>query len=114
VSSSASKRQPRAITIAEIERYFRLAEASYWFGDKWCPAVHERKDGGYAIRVQTSERRSGSNLSTNFDYFYLDADGVITTAPRGFARDFKPGRVADIQAAVERFATPDPKARRIA
>jgi hypothetical protein len=108
----SSGRKPRAITIDEIERYFRLADASYWFGDKWCPAVHERKDGGYAIRVHTSERRSGNSL--NFDYFYLDADGVITTAPRGFARDFKPGQVADIQTAVARFATPDPNARRIA
>jgi hypothetical protein len=108
------KRSPRVVTIAEIERYFRLADASYWFGDKWCPAVHERKDGGYAIRVHTSERRSGSSLNVNFDYFYLDVDGVITTAPRGFARVFKPGQVADIKTWVERFATPDPKARRIA
>lgn len=107
-------RKPRVVTIAEIERYFRLTDASYWFGATWCPAVHERKEGGYAIRVHTSERRSGATLSTNFDYFYLDADGVITTAPRGFAKEFKPGRIADIKTQVERFATPDLTARRIA
>ncbi|GLY08303.1 hypothetical protein [Actinoplanes sp. NBRC 101535] len=109
-----SKRPPRVITIAEIERYFPLADASYWFGDRWCPAVHERKDGGYAIRVRTMQRHSGSSSTLNFDYFELDADGVITTAPRGFARDFKPGQVTDIKTQVERFATPDPNARRIA
>lgn len=110
----APKRAPRVVTIAEIERYFRLTDASYWFGAMWCPAVHERKGGGYAIRVQTAERRSGNNLSTSFDYFYLDTDGVITTAPRGFAREFKPGQIADIATQVERFATPDATARRIA
>lgn len=54
----ASKRAPRAITIAEIERYFRLTDAN--------------------------------------------------------AKDFKPCQVVDIEAAVARFAEPDPNARRIA
>lgn len=109
-----SARKPRAVTVAEIELHFTLEDSSYWFGGQWCPAVHQRKGGGYAIRVHTSERRTGSNLTCTFDYFYLDADGVITTAPRGFAKVFKPGQVTDIAAAVERFATPNPWARRIA
>lgn len=109
-----SARKPRIVTIAEIERHFAIEDANYWFGGQWCPAIHERKGGGYAIRVQTSERRSGNSLSMNFDYFYMDADGVITTVPRGFARVFKPGQIADIKTWVERFATPDPRARRIA
>jgi hypothetical protein len=108
-----TKREPRSITLAEIEQRFPLDQASYWFGEKWCPAVH-RRQGGFAIRVVTRDSQSGSSLTTIFDYFYLDADGLITTAPRGFARDYKPGRVADIESAVERFALPSLEARRIA
>jgi hypothetical protein len=75
--------------------------------------VHCRKEGGYAIRVVKSLTINGPNETYNYDYFYLDADGLITAAPRGFARDYKPGRVVDIEAAVERFATPSPRAVRI-
>lgn len=110
----AAKREPRKITIAEIEQRFPLDRASYWWGDRWCPAVACDGDG-YSIRVVAAETvqrtRSGEeNVNTVFDYFYLDSEGVITTAPRGYARDYKPGRVVDIDAAVERFAVPDPDA----
>ncbi len=109
-----SKREPRAIPFVEIEREFRLDDASYWFGTQWCPAVADRKEGGYLIRIVARVSQSGSNAHIGFDYFYLDADGLITTAPRGYARDYKPGQVIDIDAAVQRFATPQPGARRIA
>jgi hypothetical protein len=109
-----AKREPRSITLAEIEQRFLLDGASYWFGETWCPAVHHRKEGGYGIRVVATASQSGPNAYVGFDYFYLDTDGLITTAPRGFARDYKPGRVVDIAAAVERFAVPRQGARRIA
>ena len=48
-----------------------------------------------------------------FDYFDLDDEGVITVAPRGYARDYKPGRVVDIAAEADRYAVPDPAAARI-
>lgn len=108
-----TKREPRSITLAEIEQRFPLDQASYWFGEKWCPAVRRRKEG-YGIRVVAKATQSGPNAYIGFDYFYLDDEGLITTAPRGFARDYKPGRVVDIEAAVELFATPAPGARRIA
>jgi hypothetical protein len=109
---TARKREPRAITVAELEREFQLA--SYWWGEKFCPAVHEKSHGnGYGIRVVRSVTVSGQNRSYTYDYFELDADGTITTAPRGHAKDYKPGRVGDIAEAAERYATPDPKARRV-
>ena len=104
-------REPRDVTIKEIEKTFDLA--SYWFGQKWCPAVDRRSEGGYHIRVVKSETRTGSNVTSSYDYFYLGDDGTITTAPRGYAKDFKPGRVVDIKVAVERFAEPREDAVRI-
>ena len=105
-----AKREPREITMAEIEQRFNLA--SYWFGDRWCPAVSSYRDG-YRIRVVKSETRRGPNVSTIYDYFELDADGTVTVAPWGYARDYKPGRIVDIAAALDRYAMPQPDARRI-
>ena len=103
----------RKFTVAEIAQRFELA--SYWFGERWCPAVHKHRDGnGYGIRFIKSVTFSGANQSYTFDYFELDNDGVITTAPRGYAKEYKPGVVVDIAEALEQFATPDPNARRIA
>lgn len=107
---TARKREPRAVTIAEIERTFELA--SYWFGDKWCPAVY-RNSNGYGIRVIRSIARSGVNESVTYDYFELDENGVITTAPRGHAKDFRPGQVADIATWADRYVTPQHDAKRI-
>lgn len=107
---SRSKREPRQITVAEIEAQFELA--SYWFGTKWCPAVHENARG-YGIRVLRSQTIRLSGQTVSYDYFELDADGTITTAPRGHAKDWKPGRVVDIEAAAKRYATPTDGAMRI-
>ena len=100
---------PRAITLAEIEARFELA--SYWWLDRWCPAVG-LKDDGYQIRFLKSLTVHNGEERVTYDYFELDGDGVITVAPFGHARMWKPGRVVDIAEAVERFATPDPEARR--
>lgn len=108
---SARKREPRAVTIAEIERTFELA--SYWWGREWCPAVHAKDSGGYGIRVIKSLTISGARKNVTYDYFELDPNGVITAAPYGYARDFKPGQVADIETWAERMAAPDPDAERI-
>jgi hypothetical protein len=108
---SPKKREPRVIKMAEIAAQFELA--SYWFGEKWCPAVHRKTGGGYGIRIVKSMTRVGLNRSVTYDYFEVDADGTIDTAPRGYAREFKPGRVVDIESEAERAATPDPDAERI-
>lgn len=107
---SPAKREPRDITIAEIEQSFELA--SYWFRGTWCPAV-ERTEHGFHIRFVKSYTVNGAYRSVTYDYFELDADGVITTAPRGYAKVYKPARVVDIADAADRFAEPLPGAERV-
>ncbi|MFC7276273.1 hypothetical protein ACFQS1_19950 [Paractinoplanes rhizophilus] len=107
----AAKREPRAVTIAEIELTFKLA--SYWWGDTWCPAIHRKGNDRYGIRVLSSVSVHGASRTVNYSYFELDADGVIDTAPLGYAKQFKPGQIADIQTWAERMSTPDPSAERI-
>lgn len=109
---SPAKREPRDITLAEIAATYDVAGASYWWGDDWSPAVHPRRSG-YAIRFVKTSNRMFSVTGMTFDYFELDADGVITVAPWGTARLWKPGRVVDIAAEAERYAVPDPDATRI-
>lgn len=92
-----SRFRPREIRFAEIEQMFTLH--SFWQGETWMPAVARRPDGGYGIRVVKSP--------TAFDHFHLDDDGTVTSAPVGYAKVFRPGRVVDVEAALERYATPD-------
>lgn len=108
---SPAKREPRAITIAELESRFDVAGASYWFGHTWCPAVGTIR-GGYQVRFIKSETVTLASRQVSYDWFELDADGLVLVAPRGYARDFKPGRVVDIAEAVERYATPPSDAKR--
>jgi hypothetical protein len=110
---SPAKREPREFTLAEIAARFDVAGASYWWGERWCPAVLRRNEGGYAIRYVKARTVVRDEVRTTYDYFELDDDGVIRLAPRGFAREYKPGRVVDIAAQAERYATPDPDAARI-
>jgi hypothetical protein len=87
-------KQARETTIAEIEAQFELA--SYWMGIKWCPAVARKDDGGYSIRTVKGRHTYPGGENVSYDYFELDADGVVTTAPRGHAKTYRPGRVVDI------------------
>jgi hypothetical protein len=102
---SRPKSPPREIPFAEIEERFTLA--SYWFGAQWCPAVQKYERGTYSIRVSRGESLSRGSRTDHYDYFELAADGTVDTAPRGYAKDFKPGRVVDIEVAVLRYAQPD-------
>jgi hypothetical protein len=104
------KREPAAFTLADIERTFELA--SYWFADAWCPAVFAAKHG-WSIRVIKSHSFNGLSQAITYDFFELALDGTITTAPRGHAKDWKPGRITDIAEAAERYAEPQPDAMRI-
>jgi hypothetical protein len=105
-----TKAEPRKIDIDDITASFELV--AYWMGGTWCPAV-DRKTSGYRIRVAKSITHSTAGSSYSFDYFELDTDGTITIAPRGYAKDFKPGRLADVEAVADLYATPDPNALRI-
>lgn len=108
--TARQKREPRQITVADIEQQFELA--SFWLGETWCPAVYETARG-YAIRVVRSQALTLSSRAVSYDQFDVLPDGTVDTAPRGYAKDWKPGRVTDIEAAVERYATPPADAMRI-
>lgn len=111
-----TKTEPRTVTLAEIRGRFTLVPLN--LGGRSHPAVAKDAQGRYSIRIL---KHLDYNASTGlrqekFDYFYCDADGTITTAPRGHAKDFRPGRIdpaeldaviARIEAAVARGATPD-------
>ncbi len=71
------------------------------------------KNGGYSIRVIKSESRSAGSATVTYDYFELDADGLVTVSPRGWAKDFtKRVRVTGIAEVAKRYAEPDPNAPR--
>lgn len=100
----AAKTKPaRVIQFAEIEQRFELVPLRITHPPH--PAVSKRREGGYAIRVLKGETRSGTRATTTVDYFYLDAEGTIVEAPRGYARDYRPGRVPveELDAAVARW-----------
>lgn len=104
-----TKTEPTTTTVEAIENEFELI--SYrWFSGKWCPAVTRKDDGTYQIRVLMSRNVRGANITDKYDYFELDADGVITKSPRGYARAYNKIRVRDIGDAVARFAVEDPAA----
>ena len=92
----------REIPFESIEKRFKLA--GYRWGPTWCPAVDRRNSGGYLIRILKGERRRGGQVSVDYDYFETDADGTVEIAPRGYARDFKPGRITGLDAAVAKYA----------
>lgn len=108
---AAKSRPIYEIPFVRVERQFQLA--SYWFGERWCPAVSRKENGDYSIRVVKSETVSGPNVSTTYDYFALSEDGAVLSAPRGYAKDFKPGRIIGMPEAVARYANPPADALRI-
>lgn len=92
----------REIPFSAIERDFTLAEMN--LGLRMSPAVL-RTDRGYSIRVHVATITvRGREAVDKFDYFYLSDDGEVQVAPRGFAKDYKPGRVTGMDEAVERYA----------
>ncbi len=77
-----------------------------------CPAVHRQvpsTPGGYtySIRVWAGETRSrDGSLRTKYDYFYLDEDGTVTSAPRGYAKDYRPARITGMDEALAKYGDP--------
>ncbi len=72
-------------------------------GTTWCPAVH-RHDDGFAVRVHHPRSTPEDWI---FEYFEMDATGLITSAPRGHAKAYRPGRVLDVAAVAEASLTPE-------
>jgi len=98
-------RTPVQIGFERIENRFQLA-GYYWFDGSYKAPVIE-KDGGYQIRVLARETTRGRNTTTKYDYFELDADGIIVSSPRGYAKEFNRKQVTGLTEAVAKYATPD-------
>jgi hypothetical protein len=103
----ASKRTPIQVRFVHIEREFELV--SYrWFDGAWCPAVKREDDGTYRIRVLMSRTVRGANTTDKYDYFEIDADGIVTKAPRGYTSDFKGCQVTGLGDAAAKYGVEDP------
>jgi hypothetical protein len=95
-----AKREPRTVTLTEISETFHVVA----MGDH--PPIGRRSDGnGWYVRVLVTSRRRGGYVTDRYEYFYIDDQGLITEAPRGYAKDYRPGRVPvdQLEAAVERY-----------
>jgi hypothetical protein len=100
--TTAKAKALREIPFALIVNRFTLA--GYWWGERWCGAVATRPEGGYQIRVLAGETRRGGNRTVNYAYFHCDADGTVTSAPRGSTRLYKPGRITGLDAALAEYS----------
>lgn len=76
---------------------------SMFFGELR-PAVFEKDNGEYGIRIKTGEGWHGNNVTETWDYFDLDRTGLIIASPRGFAKDYnKKVRIIDIEKMVKEY-----------
>ena len=65
------------------------------------PAVFKKDNGNFGIRIKTGRSWGGQNI---WDYFELDATGMITASPKGYASQFNEKvRIIDIEKAVEEY-----------
>jgi hypothetical protein len=103
---AARTRPARVIQFTEIEQRFRLVPLPPGMGTHPAVARDDRGEGYFArVLVSSSPGAYGGSLD-KFTYFRFDSDGTITEAPRGFAKDYRPGRVPveELDAAVARYA----------
>lgn len=77
-------------TLSQIIHRFDLAAAG------GSPPIGRRSHGGWYIRCRVGLSVSGATTQERFDYFYIADDGEILSAPRGFAKDYRPGRIVDV------------------
>jgi len=102
---TTTTRKPAEVPFERIERTFQLA--SYNFGS-YKPAVFKNSRGtGYGIRVLAKQTSSLRSTTTSYDYFEINADGIITASPRGWASMFNRKRVIGLPEAIVKYAEPD-------
>lgn len=63
--------------------------------------VTSRDGGGFRVRVAVALKVTAFSSMTKFDAFICTATGEITSAPRGYAKNFRPGRITGLADAVE-------------
>jgi hypothetical protein len=89
-----------AVKIKEIRlKDFDFEPSSYRFGEEEYPGVSRHGDG-YQIRIQVSNFLRGNSHKMTWDYFYLDATGLIVKSPRGYSKAYN-GKVRVIDIAQE-------------
>ena len=96
------KATPITMRFEVIERQFDLI-GYFWFDGSWQAAV-TKDDDGYRIRVLMSRTIRGAETTDKYDYFELDADGIVRKSPRGYARDFNKLRITGLDEAVTKYA----------
>lgn len=97
------------VPFTAIENRFELI-GYRWFDGTWKAAVIKKDDGTAQIRVLVSRR--GNN--DRYGYFEINADGVITASPRGYAKDYNGYRITGLDDAIAKYATDDPTVPRFA
>lgn len=100
MTGSGGRRRKRPIPEIPFTRLERQWDLVHFGSSR---AVGREGDGFY-IRVLVGEEWHGDALRSKFDYFRLDADGTVRVAPRGYAKDYKPGRIAGMDEALVRYA----------
>ncbi len=71
---------------------------------RFSSAVFKNENNTYGIRIKTGESWRGTNTSYEWDYFGIDSTGLITSSPRGLAKQFnKKVRIIDIEKQVEEY-----------
>jgi hypothetical protein len=109
---NTTTRKPVQIAFERIEARFQLA-GYHWFDGSYKPPV-ARKGDGYQIRVLIGETTRGRDTTTKYDYFNTDADGIVVSSPRGYAKDYNKTQITGLAEAVEKYSTPDATAPRLA
>lgn len=101
---TTTTRKPAEVSFERIERTFRLA--SYYWGGAYKPPVF-RSGAGFGIRVLARQTSTLRTTSTSYDYFEINADGIVTASPRGWAKEFNRKQITGLAEALEKYATPD-------
>jgi hypothetical protein len=99
VNEGRKAKPVREVPFSAIERDFVLAR-----GFTGGPAVWLLDDGSYKIRILAGESRNGTGTTTTWDFFHLAADGLVTIAPRGYAKYYKPARITGMEEAIAKYA----------
>jgi len=87
------KKQPvPEIPFEEIEQNWKPSPLSASF--------IERDGDDYVINVLTYVGFSPPTIKV--DHFRTSADGTVLSAPRGYAKDYKPGRITGLEDALAR------------
>lgn len=96
----AAKVEPRPIEFAEIEQAFTVEAEPR----STRPAVYAFQDYIW-VTVRTNHGDDEVPLP-HYDRFQCQHDGLIVAAPRGHAKDYRPGRIVDLIDVLRRYAPP--------